>query len=122
MTLRKMPDEYGDKCNLVCAEAEKKNLFSVLRLVIQKDGTTDFYEWLNSEKDVNKKSKKKPTDPGKEKAAACCKRIEDKTNELFPGYFFVCAKIESKKHGVFVISSYKRCPIDIIEYLISERN
>lgn len=121
MNIKEMPVEKFDECRSVCSYAT--NGFEVLSLVItlplKKD---EFRKYISPKFDKKKKQQKKPTKPGKEKAAECFKKLREKTKDFFPWSELVAARIESKKHGMFVMVSYQDCPVDVIEYLISERN
>ena len=107
-------------CNTLAGVANLKNNFVLVRLIIQDKITGKFYEYLATKDD--KPASKKPSNPGKEKAHACFLRIVECAKKIIPGYTVVATKIYSKRHGVFVNVSYEKCPIDVIEYLISERN
>lgn len=119
MNIKLMPEENGLDCCFVCSGAAGTG-FIVLSLIFQKGD--DFYQFINQIADVSKKVNKKPTKPGKRKAAECFKKLQKEAKDYFLDSNLVAAKIESRKHGVFVMVSYEKCPVDIIEYLISERN
>lgn len=119
--IKNMTAEKFDECRCICNSAN--NGFSVISLVFNTMQNDDnFYQFINQDSDVGKKINKKPTKPGKEKAAECFKKLMETTKDFFHLNDLVAAKIESKKHGVFVMVSYEKCPVDVIEYLISERN
>ena len=107
-------------CNTLACAANQKNNFVLVRLVIQDKTTGKFYEYIATKDD--KPASKKPSNPGKEKAHACFLRIVECAKKVIPGYTVIATKIYSKRHGVFVNVSYEKCPVDVIEYLISERN
>lgn len=107
-------------CNTLAGVANLKNNFILIRLIIQDKKTGEFFEYMANMDD--KKSDKKPTNPGKEKANACFVRIVDCAKKILPGYNIIAIKVYSKRHGVFVNVSYEKCPVDVIEYLIRERN
>lgn len=119
--IKKITDEKFDECRCICNSAN--NGFSVISLVFNTMQNDDnFYQFINQDADVGKKVNKKPTKPGKEKAAECFKKLMETTKDFLHFSDLIAAKIESKKHGVFVMVSYEKCPVDVIEYLISERN
>lgn len=121
MDIKEMPYEKTYECRCICHDAN--NGFSVISLVFNTMQNDDnFYQFIHQDADVSKKVNKKPTKPGKEKAAECFKKLKETSKIYFPWNDLVAAKIESKKHGVFVMVSYEKCPVDVIEYLISERN
>lgn len=107
-------------CNTLAGVANLKNNFVLVRIIIQNKITGKFYEYIATKDD--KPASKKPSNPGKEKAHACFLRIVECAKKILPGYTVIATKIYSKRHGVFVNVSYEKCPIDVIEYLISERN
>ena len=107
-------------CNTLACAANAKNNFVLVRLIIQDKKTGKFIEYMASKDD--KPANKKPSNPGKEKAHACFLRIVECAKKILPGYTVIATKIYSKRHGVFVNVSYEKCPVDVIEYLISERN
>lgn len=104
----------------ICEAANQKNNFVLVRIIIQNKITGKFYEYIATKDD--RPASKKPSNPGKEKAHACFLRIVECAKKILPGYTVIATKIYSKRHGVFVNVSYEKCPIDVIEYLISERN
>lgn len=122
MKIIKMPVEKFDECRRICSYS--KNGFEVLSLVSSVPFRRDeFCEYISPKFDKKKKTQKKPTKPGEEKAAECFNSLKEATKALSGGFsHLVAARIESKKHGVFVMVSYEKCPVDVIEYLISERN
>ena len=121
MNIKKMPNEKNYECKSIGSAAN--NGFSVISLVFNTMQNDDnFYQYVDPNSDVCKKVNKKPTKPGKEKAAECFAKLRKTAKIYFPWNDLVAAKIESKKHGVFVMVSYEKCPLDVIEYLISERN
>ena len=114
--IKAMPTGRAYECSLICNEAG--NGFRALSLIFKHDDS--FYEYINAESP--KKAQKKPTGPGKAKAAASFKNLQNEAKKYFIWSDLVAAKIESRKHGIFVMVSYEKCPTDVIEYLISERN
>ena len=117
----KIPRDMMAGCQEIDAAAAEKNRFEAVSFIFQKNGTERYYEYLNKSANAKHLADKKPTGPGKKKAVECFKRIKDKSIDVFPDHKLVCAKIVSQRHGVFVLALYESCPIDIIEYLISER-
>ena len=117
--IKKMPEEDELECCFISSDLAGTG-FTVLSMIFQLGDV--FYEFNNSLIKDKKKPQKKPTKPGKEKAAKAFEKLKNSTKEYFGLYKLVAAKIESKKHGVFVMVSYEHCPTDVIEYLISERN
>ena len=119
MNIKEMPEADELDCCFI-SSATAGTGFTVVSLIFQKGNK--FYQFMNKIADTGKKVNKKPTKPGKEKAAQAFKKLLDEAKNYIVWSDLVAAKIESKKHGVFVMVSYEKCPVDVIEYLISERN
>lgn len=117
--IKKMPKEDELECCFIGSETLGTG-YTVLSMIFQKDKV--FYEFNNILVEGSKNKQKKPTKPGKEKAAKAFDNLRKATKEYLELYSLVAAKIESQKHGVFVMVSYEHCPVDVIEYLIKERN
>ena len=119
MEIIKMPKSDELDCCFISG-ATAGTGFTAISLIFQKG--EDFYEFNNILVEASKPVNKKPTGPGKEKAALAFKKLQEETKNYLVFSDLVAAKIESKKHGVFVMVSYEKCPVDVIEYLIRERN
>lgn len=97
----------------------KANNFNLKTAILLKNGK--FYQYVaNYDKSI-KCPQKKPTKPGKQKAAKCFDRARSFCLEI-TGYEIVAMNMFNKQQGEFVNFSYEHCPVDVVEYLIKERN
>lgn len=91
-----------------------------LKTAILKKGN-DFYQYFANYDKKIKCPQKKPTKPGKIKAARCFHETVTACINA-TGFQIVAMKMFNRQQGEFVNFSYEHCPVDVIEYLISERN
>lgn len=97
----------------------KTNNFNLKTAILLKNGK--FYQYFANYDKTIKCPQKRPTKPGKEKAARCFHETRTACMEL-TGYEIVAMKMFNKQQGEFVNFSYEHCPIDVVEYLISKRS
>ena len=93
--------------------------FNLKTAILKKYGI--FYQYFANYDKTIKCPQKKPTKPGKKKAAFCFHETRGFCLEL-SGYEIVAMKMFNKQQGEFVNFSYEHCPVDVVEYLISKRS
>lgn len=97
----------------------KANNFNLKTAILFKNGK--FYQYFAEYDKKIKCPQKKPTKPGKQKAAKCFNNVRSFCLEI-TGYEIVAMNIFNKQQGEFVNFSYEHCPVDVVEYLISKRS
>lgn len=97
----------------------KLDNFNLKTAILLKNGK--FYQYFANYDKTIKCPQKKPTKPGKAKAAKCFHETRKACME-FSGYEIVAMKMFNKQQGEFVNFSYEHCPVDVVEYLISKRS
>lgn len=116
--IRALPDDLKESMALMDAFVNRHN-FNLKTAIMKRQGI--FYQYFANYDKTIKCPQKKPTKPGKEKAAKCFHESRAFCLQL-TGMEIVAMKMFNKKHGEFVNFSYESCPIDVVEYLIKERN
>lgn len=97
----------------------KTNNFNLKTAILLKNGK--FYQYFAKYDKTIKCPQKKPTKPGKEKAAKCFFNARSLCMEI-TGYEVVAMNMFNKQQGEFVNFSYEHCPVDVVEYLIKKRS